>query len=71
MAGMYGHQFPNGSWDGVVGDLSTRRVDISNLALTHLPSRYEVQKTRDYFATGGRDGPTVDTSYAGPFKNDL
>ena len=41
-AGLYGYQLPNGSWDGVVGELSTKGVDISNLPLTHLPLRYEV-----------------------------
>ena len=45
--GMYGYRFSNGSWDGVMGDLTSKRVDFSNLPLTHLPSRYEVTYTQE------------------------
>ena len=41
-SGLFGQQLPDGTWDGVVGDLNKGLLDLTNVALNHIPSRFEV-----------------------------
>ena len=45
--GLFGAKLPNGTWDGIIGELQTGDADITGVGHSQLPVRFEVSTMDD------------------------